>query len=712
MRHRSNRKEFVIGTIILFVFASIAPSIGGIMSDTNVKSSIEKEQVKFVSGEFIIKFREDANINILKTSNGWISTGIQSVDILNEKHEVKSIQKLFNLCEKPYLFNIYKFYIPKNSKISSIVNDYSKDPNVIYAEPNYIYKTCFIPNDPDLCLQWGLNNSGQTGGTLDADIDAIEAWDIETGNENIVVAIHDTGVDWDHPDLEENIWVNPGEDINGNGMVDPSDFNGVDDDSNGFIDDLRGWDFVNTTQPVYPGEDGTIRDNDPMDFHGHGTHCSGIAGAVTNNSMGIAGVCWNCKIMPVRVGYKSHSGGGLIDIDAAAAGLEYAAYNGANVISMSWGGNFVSELIWDAINYSYSKGALLIAAAGNSNSSHKHYPAAYDKVIAVGATDHNDSRANLGWWGSNYGSWVDVSAPGVDVYSTLFNDTYESWGGTSMATPHVAGLAALLLSKNPSFAQDELLTIIRSTTDAVNSKVHIGTGRINAYNAIQRDSTPIANLNSYLDDIIIANEIYINGTACGTNFKNYSVYYGIGIYPDEWTLIDSSTNPVTNGVLAIWDLPTPEEEVRYTILLSVYDTYNNIGLDQAVLIIDRPPESPIIDGPSSGKPGTVYKYIFNTTDPEEDDIFEYTVDWGDGYQVTISGPFASGEPVKGYHSWNKRDSYIIKAKAKDIYNAESEWGEFKVIIPKTRIIQYNELLQQLLKRFPKIFQILSYIKGL
>lgn len=710
MKNKKYTKTLVIGIIILLIGTCVTSSLSKNINKINEFKYIEKNHAEFAAGEFIVKFKFEADIDISKTSDGWVFTGINSINSLNEKYNVKTVERLFTNCKEFHLYNIFKLKVSKNSNILSIVQDYSINPNVIYAEPNYIMNTCLTPNDPDFNLQYALHNTGQTNGTIDADIDAPEAWDIETGDEDIVIAIHDTGVDWDHPDLEDNIWINPGEDLNGNGIIDPSDFNDVDDDSNGFIDDIRGWDFVNTSKPVDPGEDGKVRDNDPMDFHGHGTHCSGIASAVTDNNIGIAGVCWNCSIMPVRVGYKAYGGGGLIDIDAAAAGLIYAADNGAHIISMSWGGSMVSELIWDAINYSYSKGTLLIAAAGNSNSSRKHYPASYDSVIAVGATDHNDSRANLGWWGSNHGSWIDVSAPGVDVYSTLFNDTYVSWGGTSMATPHVAGSAALLLSKNPGFNQEELRTIIRSTTDVVNSEVYIGIGRINAYKAIQRDSTPIANLNFELDDSIVANDICINGTACGTNFDSYSVFYGKGVYPDEWTLIDSSTTPVINGVLAIWDVPIPEDELLYTIRLVVYDTYDQESEDRAVVILNRAPDAPTIDGPTNGEVNIPYPYRFNSTDADGDDVYYY-IDWGDEQTEGWIGPFTPGDSKMVVHTYAIEGTYTIKAKAKDIYGSESDWGTLDVTMPRGKIL-VNTMLFGFLEKFPQVFQILRQLIGL
>ena len=202
----------------------------------------------------------------------------------------------------------------------SAVEDYNSDPCVEYAEPNYLYSMQqvragnqgTIPNDPYFYQQWSLDQ------TSDADIDAPEAWDIETGDPSVVIAILDTGVDYNHEDLAGNIWIN-----------DDEIEDGQDSDGNGYIDDIRGWDFGSG-------------DNDPMDWNGHGTHCSGIASAMTNNNVGIAGVCWNCKIMPLKFDFSN--------VEAAEA-LAYAADNGADVISMSWGGYVYSQLLHDALNY-------------------------------------------------------------------------------------------------------------------------------------------------------------------------------------------------------------------------------------------------------------------------------------------------------------------------------------------------------------------------
>ncbi len=357
--------------------------------------------------------------------------------------------------------------------------------SAVKNEVTIVDEASVTPNDSYFGEQWGLDNTGQTnpysgGGAPGADIDAPEAWDIETGSPDVIIAVIDCGIDYAHPDLADNIWINEDE------IPD----NGVDDDNNGYVDDIRGWNFL----------DGN---NEVLDIAGHGTACAGVVAAVTDNGVGIAGVCWNCKIMTVI----SDTGFDDCPHEAVADGIKYAADNGADVISMSIGVYRSSDLVNDAVNYAYNKGVILVAAAGNEGRSSKLYPAGYENVIAVGATDNTDSKMDIVRWGnirgvSNYGDWVDVAAPGVDIYVTMptyrvaFNDllgvsqNYDYMSGTSFSCPHVAGIAALLLSQDPSLSNDEVRKIIRANVDPYDSNVYIGTGRVNAYKALTRYNTP------------------------------------------------------------------------------------------------------------------------------------------------------------------------------------------------------------------------------
>ncbi len=291
--------------------------------------------------------------------------------------------------------------LPGNVSTEEALELLRNNPNVESAEPNYIHRTNAIPNDPFFDKQWYLYNYGQyvngTIGRAGADISAIEAWNVETGNSNIVIAVIDTGVAYTHPDLIDNIWINRDEIPN----------NGFDDDNNGYIDDVRGWDFANN-------------DNDPSDVSrglvgdGHGTHVAGIIGAASNNAQGISGILWHTQIMPLLV---SPDGSELLS-DNIVSAIEYAVDNGAKIINCSFGGPNYSSFEYDVIDYANKHGVLLICAAGNEGQNNDligTYPANYDlpNVIAVAATDEKDHLPSY----SNYGkNTVDIAAPGGNSF--------------------------------------------------------------------------------------------------------------------------------------------------------------------------------------------------------------------------------------------------------------------------------------------------------
>ena len=349
---------------------------------------------------------------------------------------------------------------------------YQSDPNVLYAEPNYRVQLQLTPNDPQFDQLWGLNNVGQTGGTVDADIDGVEAWDYGTGSGNVIVAVIDTGVDYTHEDLAANMWVNSGE-VAGDG---------IDNDGNGFIDDVHGYDFRNF-------------DGDPMDDHNHGTHVAGTIGGVGNNGIGVTGVNWNVQIMAVK--FLDAGGGG--SISDAIESLNYAVANGAMISNNSWGFNGgYSQALDDAVAAARDAGHIFVAAAGNGNFAGiglnndvtPFWPAnhEYDNVVAVAALDHANQIATF----SNYGATtVDLGAPGVGILSTTIGDTYSTFSGTSMATPHAAGLISLIWDQNPSWSWQQVIDRLYETVQPVAALdgITVLGGGINAEAALGPDVT-------------------------------------------------------------------------------------------------------------------------------------------------------------------------------------------------------------------------------
>jgi subtilisin family serine protease len=345
--------------------------------------------------------------------------------------------------------------------VLTVIDRLKRDPNVAYAEPDYLVSTVEIPNDPSFPKLYGMHNSGQTGGTADADIDAPEAWDKTKGNPNLLIGVIDTGIDYLHPDLAVNIWTNPGE-IPGNKL---------DDEGNGFIDDIHGYDFANN-------------DPDPFDDHYHGTHCAGTIAGAGNNGAGVVGVVWRAKL----VALKFLSGSGSGSTEGAINAVAYANAMNIPITSNSWGGGGFSQALKDVIDAGGAQGFLFIAASGNNGAdmdASAHYPAGYDSpsIVSVAATDSKDAMAGF----SNYGlTTVDLGAPGVEVYSCAPGNAYQNLSGTSMATPHVSGAAALLWSYNYQLTGAQIKSTLMASADpvpALSGKCVSG-GRLNVNNAL------------------------------------------------------------------------------------------------------------------------------------------------------------------------------------------------------------------------------------
>ncbi|NQU75398.1 MAG: S8 family serine peptidase, partial [Planctomycetes bacterium] len=475
----------------------------------------------------------------------------------------------------------------------------SGNPGIAYYQPNYVMQLWALPDDPSFDELWGLNNTGQDGGTADADIDAPEAWDYTIGSADIIVGVTDTGVDYTHPDLADNMWINPGETAD----------NGIDDDGNGFIDDIYGWDF---------GDD----DSDPMDdssIAGHGTHVAGTIGAVGDNGVGVAGVNWDVSIMALKIadqmGFQWNSS--IIAANNYAAMMRTSFGVNICVTNNSYGGYGSDQGIYDSIKRLQSAGILFVAAAGNddiNNDTIPAYPASYDldNIISVAATDRNDELASF----SNYGKTsVDLSAPGVEILSTVPNGQYDgTYSGTSMACPHVVGVAALAWSFAPNATYQEIRDAILHGVDLLpDLRGKVATdGRLNAYNTLlqlsiatiqgslfhdlnadgQRDPDPqvepgLAGWTIYADEN--ANRRYDVGEATGVTDAdgNYEItglqpgsYELAAIRSDGWV----STRP-QSGFIAV-QLRLPDEPGDYVVLADDLGV-TNLGptaIEQAVAL--------------------------------------------------------------------------------------------------------------------------------
>ncbi|MCP4708519.1 MAG: S8 family serine peptidase, partial [Planctomycetes bacterium] len=445
-----------------------------------------------------------------------------------EKQLLQRRQRVSTTTEPPALDRIFrmKVELAPGETLPEVVKTYNEDPQVEYAQLNYKFNLADYPNDNLYALQWALENIGQEypplydKGQTDRDIDAEQAWDISTGSDDVVIAVIDTGVDYTHRDLDENMWLNVDEfdgdlnndgypgiaelDDDGDGLIDedsqgnsrfledgrtpnPAWINDIaaDDDENGYVDDFYGYDFCSY-------DDGQW-DSDPIDDHGHGTHCAGIIAAEGNNQLDITGVNWSAQIMAVK--FLSYNGSGST-IDAIQA-IEYAVHNGAHVLSNSWGRKGdelgANQAMQEIIDYAAGEGVIVIAAAGNDNNDNEdvpYYPANYHHVISVAATDSSDAKANF----SNFGETVTVAAPGVDILSlrasdtsmgSLFDDTTTVASGTSMAAPQVAGVVALMLSYNQNLSPEQIHAILRTTGDPIADGICQSDARVNANQALQ-----------------------------------------------------------------------------------------------------------------------------------------------------------------------------------------------------------------------------------
>jgi len=477
-------KVMVIVLGIVFIFLLIIYVDGRMPVATNGQSPA---LLGFVPNEILVKFKPDAPESLVRQKLESVLANIVSYLgkelAVNEWTRSDEINRSF--LGDPDLFHLR---VPASYGEERALSSLSSDPWIEYAEKNAVGQVFTVPEDTYFNLLWGLHHIEGQGGTPDADIDAPEAWDIHTGSTEVVVAITDSGIDYTHVDLDANIWTNPAE----SGAFKND---GIDNDNNGYEDDWIGWDFK-TGNPS-PGNE----DNDPMDEHDtpqkpewyHGTHVAGIVGAEGNNDSGVVGVCWDVKLMALKI----TSIDGLYDLTSALHAIDYAIANGAHIINASWGQTSFSPSLLAAIERARAEGIIFVAAAGNDyhndNDIYPRYPASYDldNIISVLSTDNNDQLSGF----SNCGLYsVDLGAPGgsgpsqtpPNIFSTKRGDVYQYHGGTSFAAPYVSGVAALLWGQRPELSWWENKTIILKSVNNLSSLIGKARsqGRLNAFNSL------------------------------------------------------------------------------------------------------------------------------------------------------------------------------------------------------------------------------------
>jgi thermitase len=535
------------------------------------KTSVNSENEKFTTDEIIVKVKENItnkfnNSPYAATSAGVgakLEASIPAFRYFKSKHNIRDISallpneesgkgnlitsedfndvvakvkskyskrsnRLSDVINTPRLDNIYKIKVPKGKNLNDLCKELAEDASVEYAVPNGTAEIMFTPADPMFSQQWSHTLSN-----------AQNAWDIERGSSQVVVAVIDCGVDYNHEDLAVNM-------VSGYDYV---DIDVAQYQSNGYI--------------LAPGEDYTTPDNNPMDFNGHGTHCAGII-AAANNSVGVCGVAPGVKIMPVRAGFSIRNTVeefGKLEYDDIANAIRYAADHGADIINMSFGSSDDNQLIRDAVQYAASMGVVLVAAAGNDNVTSLSYPAANNYVISVAAVSQNNRKSYY----SNYGAWVDIAAPGGDqfvdnqIWSTVPRtggaltspSGYRAMQGTSMAAPYISGVAALILSRNTSRSAAQVEQIIKRSTENPSTDSYIGFGKINVQKAVQHQAVNATiTITSPVELQTISSEIQnITGTITAPAGSTYRTFYGQGLYPTLWSQIGNGTAPVTNARL-------------------------------------------------------------------------------------------------------------------------------------------------------------------
>jgi subtilisin family serine protease len=581
---------------------------------------------------YFIKYKNSVavqEIDYKVTEQKVIPSGFNSPlerEILSVNYLAKSLGR-----EDEILSRIIKVSFENSVLETNILSLKEIDPSIEYIQKSTNYTMDIVPNDTLLSEQWALEK-----------IQAFDAWDKTEGVDTVLLAIIDTGLDYFHPDLQNKIWQNSGETGNG------KETNGIDDDNNGFIDDYRGWDFTDRVGFPFDSSGGDYLDwdNEPMDEQGHGTYIGGIAGAEVNNLTGIAGVAPKIKLVNLR----AFDPAGYGEEDDVAAAILYAVQIGVKVINMSFGDNAFSLVLRDVIKFAFDRGVVLVGSSGNSGSTDPHYPSGYSEVISVGNSTIDDFVAG----NSNYGSTLDLVAPGSSIVTTARNNNYASISGTSAATPHVAATAALILSLQ-QFTNEEIKQIIKSTTDDIGEPgwdLRSGAGRLNLFRALTVIAPSVIKFNSPTQDFAtLEDQITVNASVLSPSFVSYSLYYGTGYNPDDWiTLIADEVTQFSNEDIYTLDISSLHDTV-YALRLEVQLSNARTLEERINFHISRsPPVAELISiGPAYYGDKTTILAAMSTDEPSLVRMFYKRVTDAEFNFITLDGFTTNNQFVKELH---------------------------------------------------------------
>jgi len=483
------------------------------------------------------------------------------------------------------------YVLESESEQQTFLQNLSDSGYLDHAQPLGFFKIPIQQSDSLLEQQWYLDI-----------LSAKEAWTVTKGDNDIIVGVIDTGIDYRHPDIMNRIWINSAEDINANGQYDPSDLNGIDDDNNGFIDDIMGWDFTDAPRFADAG-DYQEPDYDPYDEFpsGHGTQIAGII-AAEHNDIGINGLAPGVRIMNLRAGTAS----GYLEEDDVARGLLYALDNGARIINMSFGDVALSQFLRDVIQYAIQQGAIIIASSGNDATNEVHYPSGLPGVISVGASTQYDGRAGF----SNFGNTLDLVAPGSSILSTAPEESYNQVNGTSFSAPFVSATAALLLSLNPGFSSEQIRNIIKTSSEDIFETgwdQWTGSGRLSAGAALMvREAGELTLLQPSQGFSTAQVNLAIIGTIMHPDIHSFELYYGLGNNPSTWQLLRSEEGrQIVQDTLTVFDLSNlPDTTITLRLHLKLIqqaddETRVQFSLDRSPPTIENLKIRQLLDGPNS-----------------------------------------------------------------------------------------------------------------